>query len=817
MSFFRCFFCLIVPFKLLSPVLTNADSLHDPSVPDEIRIYTVGKDTRDYFRFLKVAEMDSAPNIHRKFRKTFDANVAFYEGGTTTFSNAKIRIAGDWKDHIDTKRNISSLLVKLKNSSIGSIVKFRLLLPRTKQGTNEVFMSILMEELGFPVPYRKMVDVSLNDVIHYEAIFEESPEKEFIERFGFRESPIVELDERQLWSNRYWMFDEEYCLQKDADNRCPRDEHFRDPMGLTHKIDNASFIKNPNSIIIGLKALNISNVYGEKTFDEVAGKYAAHTLVGHNRKFLYDPIYGDHWPIYFDGEVNVEICIAADDAWEQTPDSVKLLYDRVAWKFHNRTGLNLSEKQECAAKDTLASVKPVTGSRDVKFHQVGTGDFKEMAPLLNDVTPDIVGIDPEDKRVKRCRIEADRKVLVDCEVLLFEDQKDYVAGNGAPFMHDVYEVFPAVFGKLNAANIKFNHKKHIDLTQSVKVLKIPPETIYFVKLSDGHEDLSIVLDDPISSRLVVYQSNLSENFNLEIQSEPFSAVGTEADRYNDILLTACATILDSTFDGGEISVSGGSCEDSLNFIRVTGFIRKISVQYAANDAIDADFSRLDVREIAVETAGNDCLDLSAGYYNLAEIKLSGCKDNALSVGERSRVAVHSAQISDSHTGFAAKDSSLLYLNEVQIDKSSVVICLDAYRKKQEYRGGEILLMKDIACRKDRVDTFSKIERNSRSTCLHATEFNGVELCTQKDGITYYSELERPNGYSWHLQYYQNKTVKNMNAEVESSARPCIGNDTCTFKVKWNALPNWYRTGEVHSQFGKITGTYVDLDRLGYAE
>ena len=71
----------------------------------------------------------------------------------------------------------------------------------------------------------------------------------------------------------------------------------------------------------------------------------------------------------------------------------------------------------------------------------------------------------------------------------------------------------------------------------MKFLKIPPGTIYFVKLSDGHEDLSIVLDDPISSRLVVYQSNLSENFNLEIQSDAFSAAGTEADRYNDVLLT----------------------------------------------------------------------------------------------------------------------------------------------------------------------------------------------------------------------------------------------------------------------------------------
>ena len=120
-------------FKILFPFLANADSLYDPSVPDQITIYTVGKDTRGYFRFLKVAEMDSAPNIHSKFRKKFDATVAFYEGGTTTFSNAKIRIAGDWKDHIDTKRNISSLLVKLKTSSIGSIVKFRLLLPAQKK------------------------------------------------------------------------------------------------------------------------------------------------------------------------------------------------------------------------------------------------------------------------------------------------------------------------------------------------------------------------------------------------------------------------------------------------------------------------------------------------------------------------------------------------------------------------------------------------------------------------------------------------------------------------------------------------------------
>ena len=35
-------------------------------------------------------------------------------------------------------------------------------------------------------------------------LFEESTTKEFLERNGYRESPIVEFDERQIWTNRYY-------------------------------------------------------------------------------------------------------------------------------------------------------------------------------------------------------------------------------------------------------------------------------------------------------------------------------------------------------------------------------------------------------------------------------------------------------------------------------------------------------------------------------------------------------------------------------------------------------------------------------------
>ena len=36
-------------------------------------------------------------------------------------------------------------------------------------------------------------------------------------------------------------------------------------------------------------------------FDQLNRRYADHGLVWHNRKFIYDPIYNNYLPIYFDG------------------------------------------------------------------------------------------------------------------------------------------------------------------------------------------------------------------------------------------------------------------------------------------------------------------------------------------------------------------------------------------------------------------------------------------------------------------------------------------------------------------------------------
>ena len=100
------------------------------------------------------------------------------------------------------KRNIiSSLDVSLSEGNINGITKFKLFIPSTRNGSSEVFMSLLMKEMGYLSPRTKIVKVSINDK-NYEMIFQEKAVKEMLENNKLRESAILESDESLMWKIR---------------------------------------------------------------------------------------------------------------------------------------------------------------------------------------------------------------------------------------------------------------------------------------------------------------------------------------------------------------------------------------------------------------------------------------------------------------------------------------------------------------------------------------------------------------------------------------------------------------------------------------
>mgnify|MGYP003719127025 FL=1 len=90
---------------------------------------------------------------------------------------------------------ISSIHVELLDGHVNSITKFKLFLPKSRNGENEIFTSSILKEVGFLAPRTFMVKSIINgQKLNY--IFQEDLRKEFLENLKLREGPILEGDER---------------------------------------------------------------------------------------------------------------------------------------------------------------------------------------------------------------------------------------------------------------------------------------------------------------------------------------------------------------------------------------------------------------------------------------------------------------------------------------------------------------------------------------------------------------------------------------------------------------------------------------------
>ena len=165
-------------------------------------------------------------------------------------------------------------------------------------------------------------------------------------------------------------------------------------------------------------------------------------------------------------------------------------------------------------------------------------------------------------------------------------------------------------------------------------------------------------------------------------------------RFDRNLLTGALTFVDIELNDISVDMRGGLLEDSINFIRSNGTIKKIRVSNSYQDAIDIDFSNLYIHRIQITNAGNDCLDVSGGSQIIDWINLSGCEDKAISAGEEANLSVISGgKISDSTIALASKDSSQLRIRNMDI--TNIKHCYAAYRKKQEFDGAYLYFERSI--------------------------------------------------------------------------------------------------------------------------
>lgn len=691
--------------------LANPRNINRLSVDiDDYRRWTING-----LRILSSGERNIQDRWKRRFNATLTVN---YDFGTCSYS-ARVRQSGDWLDHIELIEGghlLQSLDISLVDGNVNGMTRFKLFIPGTRVGHNEIFATILARSWGFISPETFEVEVAVNG--HNELyLLQERPEKELLERLGRREGPIFEGDETLLWDDLgQWVQGEAISLVRLTNDNWAASNYSSASLalrgylqlvyGYMHHGEGAG--ENPYTN----PRFGCSNV----TIDEFAAFMVLgnglHGLRPHNRSFYYNAMRDLVEPIYYDGNMNFAAQLDEKFALKALLGS-NLLYIQsfLQQALHDLADPHFVTLLQSDFDDRIQS--PRVGSE--RFSAMLSGAYRNASQITQLLLDQDVSVD------QLSCVDGDRSALAQAFTLRLS-QFNETSGILNIIDDNLNEIF--YFSENLMQNQNQNLNQSIWLDRLVQILSrddtipahqniVEVENLYndlfSISFLDGFLVYSggVILNIDWQSKTLLINSydysdwvllngmNLS-GWSIEYTGN-FSIYETyddERTRYNRHGQTGCLTIYDSTFRETKVVILNAVCEDGINIVSSSGQIDHIKTENTSYDAIDIDFSNVSVDLINVTNAGNDCVDISYGVYSFSSIQVHNCNDKGLSAGEASSVSIENIEISDSIIGIASKDGSYVHVRNGNVLDTPT--CLSAYQKKQEFSGALIEVI-DLNC------------------------------------------------------------------------------------------------------------------------
>ena len=641
----------------------------------------------------------SSPNkfIKRNLKKKFKANLRVnYDFGSCSYK-AKIWQNGDWKDHIklvDGANILRSLNIKLEEGNILNATKFKLLIPETRNGLNEILGTLILKNLGFITPETFQVNVNANNH-RSKMIFQEDSQKELLERNSKREGPIFEGDETILW-------------RKDSKGRGGFTRDLEN-LSLSRLVNYKWFLKGESSQAITLSALSkLQEAYLERlslsdayyylnpnsSKNDIFADYrflllamnGVHALRPHNMKFYYNSFENKFEPIYYDGDIEMNY-------WNNKKilmsnfEKIRLEND---YKYRNF----ILNEEEIFIKNIINEFKMRVLDYDTKhekFINQGINNFlsnsKYIQRKLKDRKPKKFA--KKDNRFlfikENSKLKAERNIIKDFNI------KNKIVNL---VMEDGRKVNPDLntMGKIIARKkidkeryIFLPEKQNIEQNDELMKTRIPELNSEVI-----HNKTSKVIyqNDNFLRKLIIFQNFQDQsilinggelnNLLITLKSNNNSLKKEQnIQRFNKRGLTGCLNIYNANFENTSIMIEGGKCEDSLNIVSSKGNIDDVKINKSFQDALDLDFSDISINQISIKDAGNDCLDLSSGNYFIKKANFENCFDKAISVGEKSLLKSKDIKILNSNIGVAVKDYSKFINEFITIKNTSN--CIQAFQ------------------------------------------------------------------------------------------------------------------------------------------
>jgi len=686
----------------------SADYLASLATPKSIKSIDIeisksSKFARNQFKILT----SESKNIPNKLKKKFKAEVIVnYDFGFCKYL-AKVRQSGDWKDHIRLVDGnpIQSLDVSLKDGNVVGATKFKLLIPATRNGQNEILGSLLLRKLDFIAPETFEVSVSVNGT-QSTMLFQEKAEKELLERNLRREGAIFEGDESLLWSyQNYSNFElEPLALSRLINDNWFKKGHTSQRIVIdSHKRLQKGYMDYAYSKLSGENALSLqvnnSNDYLFNDYHRILlAMNGVHALIPHNRKFYFNAMKDLFEPIYYDGNLSF---VAVSNFKDKEDYEYEFLFDSPVSNDLVERIRNLLESETLKKEYLLRVVSPSNDDFvNVSIAQV----VKNLESLENQSVPDEKRPTSNDANEINWYQKFQKDKRLPQNIVRRIELKDgnadlYLTGNVMRTFS--ISVLSKIFSKNEVQGDRYVVIQQDESSEAKRYVNEVRLGGNLVRLSEG---VSVDLDET-NKKVSFIQSDASDwvlflggdysNWEINFKGLSSSQTASKSEqRFNEFGLTGCLTLYKTIINDAQINVSNGQCEDSLNLLRVEGNNVTVKITDAFADALDADFSKLGISQLDVRNAGNDCFDVSGGFYTTGSVNLANCTDKAISIGEMSSYSGGDILIEGANIGISSKDFSQVNVKNFKAKKVS--FCGEAKQKKQEFGGG-ILKLELVDC------------------------------------------------------------------------------------------------------------------------
>lgn len=122
-------------------------------------------------------------------------------------------------------------------------------------------------------------------------------------------------------------------------------------------------------------------------------------------------------------------------------------------------------------------------------------------------------------------------------------------------------------------------------------------------------------------------------------------------------LTGAVTFYNSDVSINALKITNITAEDGINFVDSIADITNLEIDNTVSDALDSDFSIINIDNSNFHVIGGDALDFSGSNVTIDKVSVSRTRDKAFSFGEESIFLVNNSDVNNSGVAFASKDGS----------------------------------------------------------------------------------------------------------------------------------------------------------------